>query len=220
MVSRNNLKNKMEAEAKRVPHWSLRKLSVGVASVLLGTTLFFGMGTVANADTTANAQNASTEMVGDSLSQNGSSQADSANESTQTVNVSSANANTNVNQLTASLAATPNSAPASANNELHAIWNNTIKYQYATSDSPEWQSNGQLKPQRSGAAADPTIFHLDATNVHSGSDRPVVTEQGNIIGTPTLVGNPVDPYHVTGHEEIPLDTSRTYVKFVYDVPVQ
>lgn len=116
MVSRNNLKNKMEAEAKRVPHWSLRKLSVGVASVLLGTTLFFGMGTVANADTTANAQNASTEMVGDSLSQNGSSQADSANESTQTVNVSSANANTNVNQLTASLAATPNSAPASANN--------------------------------------------------------------------------------------------------------
>ena len=107
MVSRNNLRNKMEAEAKRVPHWSLRKLSVGVASVLLGTTLFFGMSTVANADTTINAQNTSTEMANELSSQNVSSQATSANEATQTVTVSSANTNTNPNQLTASLAITP-----------------------------------------------------------------------------------------------------------------
>ena len=33
----------MEAEAKRVPHFGLRKLSVGVASVLLSTTLYFGV---------------------------------------------------------------------------------------------------------------------------------------------------------------------------------
>lgn len=40
----------MQDEAKRIPHYGLRKLSVGVASVLLGTTLFFGVS--AQADTT------------------------------------------------------------------------------------------------------------------------------------------------------------------------
>ena len=49
MVSKNNFRNKMEAEAKRVPHFGLRKLSVGVASVLLSTTLYFGV--TAHADT-------------------------------------------------------------------------------------------------------------------------------------------------------------------------
>lgn len=52
MVSRNNVNLKMLPDAKRVPHFALRKLSVGVASVLLGTTLYFGFGTgVVHADT-------------------------------------------------------------------------------------------------------------------------------------------------------------------------
>lgn len=51
-VSKKNIQHKLEADAKRVPHWGLRKLSVGVASVLLGTTIYFGAGsTVAHADT-------------------------------------------------------------------------------------------------------------------------------------------------------------------------
>lgn len=42
----------MLPDAKRVPHFALRKLSVGVASVLLGTTLYFGFGAgVVHADT-------------------------------------------------------------------------------------------------------------------------------------------------------------------------
>lgn len=47
-VSKNNFTNKMEQNAHRVPHYGIRKLSVGVASVLLGTTLYFGG--VAHAD--------------------------------------------------------------------------------------------------------------------------------------------------------------------------
>ena len=51
-VSKKNIQHKLETDAKRVPHWGLRKLSVGVASVLLGTTIYFGAGsTVAHADT-------------------------------------------------------------------------------------------------------------------------------------------------------------------------
>lgn len=50
MVSKNNLKNKMEQTAARTPHYGIRKLSVGVASVLISTTLYMGA-TTAKADT-------------------------------------------------------------------------------------------------------------------------------------------------------------------------
>ena len=50
MVSKNNFKNKMEQTAARTPHYGIRKLSVGVASVLISTTLYMGA-TSAKADT-------------------------------------------------------------------------------------------------------------------------------------------------------------------------
>ena len=50
MVSKNNFKNKMEQTAARTPHYGIRKLSIGVASVLISTTLYMGA-TTAKADT-------------------------------------------------------------------------------------------------------------------------------------------------------------------------
>ena len=50
----------MEADAKRVPHYGLRKLGIGVASVLLGTTLYFGNAQAVQADT-VNTGNQATE---------------------------------------------------------------------------------------------------------------------------------------------------------------
>ena len=50
MVSKNNSYQKLCQDADRVPHYGLRKLSVGVASVLLSTTLYLGVN--AQADTT------------------------------------------------------------------------------------------------------------------------------------------------------------------------
>ena len=49
MVSKNNQYWKQQQDAQRVPHYGLRKLSIGVASVLLSTTLY--MGVTAHADT-------------------------------------------------------------------------------------------------------------------------------------------------------------------------
>jgi LPXTG-motif cell wall-anchored protein len=60
MVSKNNIQHKMEADAKRVPHYGLRKLGIGVASVLLGTTLYFGNAQAIQADT-VNTGNQATE---------------------------------------------------------------------------------------------------------------------------------------------------------------
>ena len=50
MVSKNNVQVKDRYATKQVPHYGIRKLSVGVASVLLSTTLY--MGVTAHADTT------------------------------------------------------------------------------------------------------------------------------------------------------------------------
>ena len=61
MVSKNNIQHKMEDDAKRVPHYGLRKLGIGVASVLLGTTLYFGNAQAVRADATNNAGTLETE---------------------------------------------------------------------------------------------------------------------------------------------------------------
>ncbi len=53
MLSRNNVEQREVLNAKRVPHYSLRKLSIGVASVLLGTSFYFGGNVVAHAATQA-----------------------------------------------------------------------------------------------------------------------------------------------------------------------
>ena len=52
MVSKNNIQVKDRYATKQVSHYGIRKLSVGVASVLLGTTFYLGMnGNVVHADT-------------------------------------------------------------------------------------------------------------------------------------------------------------------------
>ncbi|MGQ5708660.1 mucin-binding protein [Lactobacillus sp. PSON] len=52
MVSKNNRTQKIEATADHQAHFGIRKLSVGAASVLLSTTLWFSAGTnIAHADT-------------------------------------------------------------------------------------------------------------------------------------------------------------------------
>ena len=74
MVSKNNIQHKMEADAKRVPHYGLRKLGIGVTSVLLGTTLYFGMGNVAiHADTTSSAEVTDSQLVDEQSSKSNNS---------------------------------------------------------------------------------------------------------------------------------------------------
>lgn len=58
VVSKNNWQYQQQRQAHRVPHYGLRKLSVGVASVLLSTTLYMGMS--AHADTVVTPSETST----------------------------------------------------------------------------------------------------------------------------------------------------------------
>lgn len=60
MVSKNNLQERQLMDTKRVPRYSLRKLSIGLASVLLGTTLYWGTGILAHADVQSTSDPATT----------------------------------------------------------------------------------------------------------------------------------------------------------------
>ena len=66
MVSKNNTQWRLQHEAQRRPHYGIRKLSVGVASVLLSTTFYLGMTSVAHADT-ANPQQVTDQQAATTL---------------------------------------------------------------------------------------------------------------------------------------------------------
>lgn len=136
MVSKNNKQLITKRLANReVPHYSLRKLGIGVVSVLLGTTMYLGTNnTVANADTVASGSDAqgantpaetetqsspvagstvalhseaATQTSGNAGSQNNSSAAQSASQSTASGTLSGQN---NVASAASNTTATNNSA--------------------------------------------------------------------------------------------------------------
>lgn len=62
MVSKKNYKLLQQRNAEKIKQrWALRKCTVGVASILLGTTIFFGSTAIAHADTTGNINTNQTE---------------------------------------------------------------------------------------------------------------------------------------------------------------
>lgn len=110
-VSKNNIQNKLQADARRVPHWSLRKLSVGVASVLLGTTFYFGMGNVAHADV------ASPNQVADNNTQVTQSTSQGADVQGDRVNLQSTNSGVPASAVQSSVdVSATGDQPSAANN--------------------------------------------------------------------------------------------------------
>lgn len=138
MVSKNNFKHKMQDEAKRVPHYGLRKLSVGVASVLLSTTLFFGVS--AHADTT----NTDTQTFTDETSQE-SNAAGIANQSAKSVTLngvsSDKKSNSSNNMAEADQKNTQNLTETSPNSTISSIKDN--KAEVVTNLSVVKQVNSQ-----------------------------------------------------------------------------
>ncbi|APU45718.1 hypothetical protein BUW47_04385 [Limosilactobacillus fermentum] len=72
MVSRNNQRIKIERMLNQKQRFGIRKLSIGVVSVLLGTTFFLGNGVV-HADTVSNSQITTTSSTPASSSDSNSS---------------------------------------------------------------------------------------------------------------------------------------------------
>ncbi|MGN1283647.1 MAG: YSIRK-type signal peptide-containing protein [Limosilactobacillus sp.] len=137
MVSKNNIQHKMNADAKWVPHYGLRKLGIGVASVLLGTTLYFGMNNaVAYADTVSTATtNSSSQAVqdqsykGSSVVLNNTTSETNANTTIDTTTLNESGKQTVTNQsaaFTAATAATTEDSEQSGANKSNATDNTTV----------------------------------------------------------------------------------------------
>lgn len=68
-MSKNNRQEFLHKMEKQRQRFGLRKLNVGVASVLLGTTFILGSGTIAHADNNATPQsNSDNELASDTQS--------------------------------------------------------------------------------------------------------------------------------------------------------
>ena len=100
MVSKNNIQHKMEDDAKRVPHYGLRKLGIGVASVLLGTTLYFGNAQAVRADATNNAGTSETETETQTTTPNMSNGTSESNNGNTDETSESNNGNTDQSDIT------------------------------------------------------------------------------------------------------------------------
>ena len=139
MVSKNNLLNKQEQDAKRVPHYGLRKLSVGVASVLLSTTLYVGVAAHADTLDTSNASATTEQATSSASTQNSASvvlkvSASSASSSaTSASTVSSASASVTSSASSASASSATSASSAAVNSAASAA---TSSQSTATSATP------------------------------------------------------------------------------------
>lgn len=131
MVSRNNQRIKIERMLNQKQRFGIRKLSIGVVSVLLGTTFFLGNGVV-HADIVSNSQITTTSSTPASSSDSNSSNVTitssetgsaassattndtSASSATSSTSATSASAASSSQRASASSAATSSSAPTSA----------------------------------------------------------------------------------------------------------
>lgn len=123
MVSKNNLKNKLIQDAKRVPHYGIRKFSIGVASVLIGTTLYFGMTAQADSTTTVIPQSTdeTSQVVGNTNHQTEANSSNSTTLSGTDTNADSkaqtASQTTNNSQVTNDQSVQPATNTAESNTE-------------------------------------------------------------------------------------------------------
>ena len=124
MVSRNNSTMKQSWVAECCcPHYRLQKLTIGVASVLLGTTLYFGGSTIVHADTvaTGSEENSVVKPVGSDTVGSTTVPTTSTSTRSELTNDAGDNAQTEVNspqstndKVTGDSANVPSSAPTGA----------------------------------------------------------------------------------------------------------
>ncbi|MCF1784317.1 MAG: MSCRAMM family adhesin SdrC [Lactobacillus mulieris] len=141
-VSKNNFKHKMEESANRVQHFGFRKFSVGLTSVLLSTSLYFGVSnSVAKADTVTDKNNTQVATVNKQQQDN-----DVEQKSTLT----SANLNTSQEKTTAATT-TATDASSTGKNESANITNRT----------EQTSSNKEKKATQTAASTTTQVLNKD-----------------------------------------------------------
>lgn len=188
MVSKNNLQHQAQQAAKQVPHYGLRKLSVGVASVLLSTTLYLG-GT-AQADTVTSGSPASSN--------------DQQPTNEQTTTIKPQNSQTTV--LTPTKSADPQSAAPSSQASAAQT---PASQASADSTAPSTaDDNGVTIPADQTAAS-------DAALVGTGVPTTVTLADGSTLSTTT---NVLDPDHKSANLTFKANNFNAGDTYVIKIP--
>ena len=127
MVSKNNLKNKLEQTAARTPHYGIRKLSVGVASVLISTTLYMGA-TTAKADTLPSTATEAATTNPETASSSSSTQTNATADNTAktTVPTTASSTDTSVSTTSNAQTSTTNTTAGATSSDKSGANNNSL----------------------------------------------------------------------------------------------
>ena len=184
MVSKNNLKNKLEQTAARTPHYGIRKLSVGVASVLISTTLYMGA-TTAKADTlpstATDAATAKPETVSSSSSTQDNTTVDKTVETTVPKTASSTD--TSVSTTPNAQASTTNTTSGATSSDKSGANNNSL-----VTNNVESTANTTVQTQ-----SKPDVVTSDKANVGNQVGSNVENKTTTTTGT---ISAPTTPKHV------------------------
>ncbi|MCT3601397.1 YSIRK-type signal peptide-containing protein [Lactobacillus acidophilus] len=134
MVSKNNRAKQMENVAERQPHFSIRKLTIGAASVLLSTTLWMSVNTSSvNAENIDNSDNDAHEAT------ESNTETPSINDDTKVVVESNSNTTSSANQVSSNADLTQNQA---INSTTQVEANNSINDKKANNDTADLSNIG------------------------------------------------------------------------------
>ena len=190
MVSKNNFQKHQEQLAKRKPHYGIRKLSVGVASVLLSTTMYLGA--------SANAANADTI--------NGDAQTDQTSQPKDGSSLSSSSVTLKSN----SSSAIPEQASSEKTNTESTSAEKTVSEQ-ANSEKPNEeqassaaQSSSSVSPeQTSSEKTNTTVPSSETANEERASSSSVSPEQTSSEKADTTVPSSEQTSSETANTTVP-----------------
>ena len=175
MLGKNNQKLYDQQHADQRQHWALRKLSLGVASVLVSVSIYAGASTIsANADTKTSGAKETTALTNDS------SASSLGSASSVSLNAQSASSATTNNSAANNASATATSAVASsATNEVaSATTSNSAQSQSATSEkanssaTQQNRSASQLLAATSSSTQGTTADYTPTVTTSLPSDYP------------------------------------------------
>ena len=204
MVSKNNLKNKMEQTAARTPHYGIRKLSVGVASVLISTTLYMGA-TSAKADTLPSTATDAATTKPETASSSSSTQDNTTVDKTveTTTGVANNSTDTNVSTTTNAQASTTNTTAGATSSDKSGANSNSLVANNVESTA---NTTAQAQPKTTDVVdSDKTnVDNQVGSNVENKAEtttgtistpttpKRVVRRVRSLAAAPTTVNDPVD----------------------------
>ena len=166
MVSRNNQRIKIERMLNQKQRFGIRKQSIGVVSVLLGTTFFLGNGVV-HADTVSNSQITTTSSTPAS-----SSDSNSSNVTITSSETGSAASSATTNDTSASSATSATSASAASSSQ-RASASSAATSSSAPTSASQTSTSSKLSATKM----------LVATTTSSNASASVVDSSGNTSST-------------------------------------